>query len=455
MADQPEHSSISVVHSDGVSHPPNRTLTGAPGLPLPLPSTTPFTGAGGVSGPGIVPSSVATNELPPPSSSGSVVDNTSSLAPISLSEENSFLAEPDPLTVPPEFKKGGSDWFAVFNPKIERTLDVNLVHTLRHKSVVCCIKFSADGKYLATGSNHSTQIFDSMSGQNICELVDSLANKDVNLYIRGVCFSPDGNYLATGADDRRIRIWNVANRFIQSVFDGHTEGVYSIDFSHDGRLIISSSGDRTTRIWDVQDGSNRVLAGGDTETTDSVVSSVAFSPDGGLAAGSLDNTVRIWDVATGQLVGCLRGHKDSIYSVVFTPDGNGIVSGSLDKTLKCWDIGKLLANATKGDPHTGLLPVDRLGSSSEVKGGDGTCTMNLLGHKDFVLSVAVSRDGQWIVSGSKDRGVHFWDPRSGIAQFMLQGHQLSVVSIDTSPSASLFATGGGDCVARIWSYNTI
>ncbi|KAH9173498.1 hypothetical protein EDB89DRAFT_1850039 [Lactarius sanguifluus] len=69
--------------------------------------------------------------------------------------------------------------------------------------------------------------------------------------------------------------------------------------------------------------------------------------------------------------------------------------------------------------------------------------------KDFVLSVAVSHDGQWVVSGSKDRGVHFWDRRSAIVQLMLQGHQHSVVSIDLSPSAGILATAGGDCVARI------
>ncbi len=45
--------------------------------------------------------------------------------------------------------------------------------------------------------------------------------------------------------------------------------------------------------------------------------------------------------------------------------------------------------------------------------------------KDYVLSVAVSHDGQWVVSGSKDRGVQFWDSRSAIVQFMLQGHKNS------------------------------
>ena len=65
------------------------------------------------------------------------------------------------------------------------------------------------------------------------------------------------------------------------------------------------------------------------------VTSVAISPNGEfVAAGSLDAVIRIWDVATGVLVGRVRGHQDSVTSVAFTPDGNGLVSVSLDNTLK-------------------------------------------------------------------------------------------------------------------------
>jgi glucose repression regulatory protein TUP1 len=45
--------------------------------------------------------------------------------------------------------------------------------------------------------------------------------------------------------------------------------------------------------------------------------------------------------------------------------------------------------------------------------------------KDYVLSVAVSPDGAWVVSGSKDRGVQFWNPRDAQTQLMLQGHKNS------------------------------
>lgn len=116
------------------------------------------------------------------------------------------LSELDVNKLSPSHKRSGEDWHAVFNPRAMRRLDVDLVHNLVHQSVVCCVRFSHDGKYVATGCNRSAQIFDVVTGQQICHLTDNTANQDGDLYIRSVCFSPDGRYLATGAEDRIIRV---------------------------------------------------------------------------------------------------------------------------------------------------------------------------------------------------------------------------------------------------------
>ena len=120
---------------------------------------------------------------------------------------NNALGELDPDTVAPHNKKIGNDWHAIFNAGVQRVLDVDLVHSLSHESVVCCVRFSHDGKYVATGCNRSAQIFDVQTGEKVCVLEDHNA-QDINadLYIRSVCFSPDGRYLATGAEDKLIRV---------------------------------------------------------------------------------------------------------------------------------------------------------------------------------------------------------------------------------------------------------
>jgi len=242
--------------------------------------------------------------------------------------------------------------------------------------------------------------------------------------------------LATGAEDKIIRVWDIATKQIRHQFSGHEQDIYSLDFASDGRYIASGSGDRTIRLWDLQDNANIF-----TLTIEDGVTTVAMSPDGRyVAAGSLDKCVRIWDTQTGSMVERTEGdsgHADSVYSVAFSPRGDVLVSGSLDKTIRMWRF-----------QHRGYPPQD--GRPPTLMRGD--CIRIFEGHKDFVLSVALSPDGKWVMSGSKDRGVQFWDPETGDAQLMLQGHKNSVISVAPSPKVGLFATGSGDMKARIWSY---
>ncbi|KAJ8085534.1 hypothetical protein PM082_004352 [Marasmius tenuissimus] len=335
----------------------------------------------------------------------------------------------DASQYPPEFKKEGADWFALFNTSVEEGSDVSLVHDLMHDSVVCCVRFSADGKYVATGCNRTAQVYDVNTGTKLCLLVDETARRSGDLYIRSVCFSPDGKYLATGAEDRRVRIWDIKKGRIQIIFDGHTQGIYSVDFSSDGRLLVSGSGDKTVRVWNMIDGSSSTFVDSSTLNVDDGVTSVRFSSDGRyVAAGYLEYCVRIWEVATGKLVAQLQGHQNSVYSVAFTPDARGLISASLDKTLKYWDV------------------------SNRNRLNESLCTMNFVGHKDYALCVAISRDGECIASGSKDRGVRLWDPRTATTRCSLYGHKNSVIALDFSPSGGVLATAGGDQIARIWRY---
>jgi len=80
------------------------------------------------------------------------------------------------------------------------------IHSFTFSSVVCCVSFSADGRYLATGCNRTTQIFDVQTGGKICVISDESTPKSTDLYIRSVRFSPDGKLIATGAEDHKIRV---------------------------------------------------------------------------------------------------------------------------------------------------------------------------------------------------------------------------------------------------------
>jgi hypothetical protein len=192
--------------------------------------------------------------------------------------------------------------------------------------------------------------------------------------VNQVVFSPDGRLLAV-ASSLGIYLYDAETlaeiRFIET-----DAWVLSVAFSPDGRLLASGSGDQTVKLWDVETGQEvRTLSG----HTDNVLS-VAFSPDGRLlASGSDDQTMKLWDVETGQEVRTLSGHTGRVWSVAFSPDGRLLASGSDDQTVKLWDVA----------------------TGQEVR--------TLSGHTSGVVSVAFSPDGRLLASGSWDGTVKLWD----------------------------------------------
>ncbi|SMN20659.1 similar to Saccharomyces cerevisiae YCR084C TUP1 General repressor of transcription [Maudiozyma saulgeensis] len=364
-----------------------------------------------------------------------------------------FLMDLDPTKVSPEFKKQADDYYVLYNPAFPKNLDIELHKSLDHSSVVCCVRFSNDGKYLATGCNRTTQVYEVATGILTARLTDDSTTKTydqnegshetdggtTDLYIRSVCFSPDGKFLATGAEDKLIRIWDIERQEIVTVLRGHEQDIYSLDYFPQGDKLLSGSGDRTVRIWDLTTGKCSL-----TLAIEDGITTVAVSPDNGkyIAAGSLDHSVRLWDSQTGFLLERLdsenehgNGHKDSVYSIMFSKDGNSIVSGSLDKTVKLWDLNTSNQSGAKRN---------------------GTCMATYVGHKDFVLSVGTMDNDKYILSGSKDRGVIFWDTQTTDPLLMLQGHNNSVISVSVATESvfpdkcKIFATASGDCKARIW-----
>jgi hypothetical protein len=148
---------------------------------------------------------------------------------------------------------------------------------------------------------------------------------------------------------------------------------------------------------------------------------VAFSADGKqLASASYDQTITLWDLASGQSTRNLRGHTGPIHSVVFSPDGERLASGSSDTTVKIWDAA------------------------------NGQVMQSLEGHTFAVNSVAFSPDGQRLASCSADKTVKVWDTTSGQETLTLKGHTFGVPSIAFSPDGLRLASAGFDRTVRVW-----
>jgi len=203
-----------------------------------------------------------------------------------------------------------------------------------HSDEVNSVAFSPDGRTALSGSSDKTlKLWNIATGAAIRTLSGHEA------LVRSVAFSPDGNTALSGGLDAKLKLWNIATGDAIRTLSGHEGPVVSVAFSPDGRTALSSGSD-AIKVWNIATGDAiRTLT---SPTPWLAVSSVAFSPDGRMAlSGSQDNTLTLWDIATGNTLLRLAGHSDAVNSVAFSPDGRMALSGSSDKTLKLWELTKV------------------------------------------------------------------------------------------------------------------
>jgi WD40 repeat protein len=187
-----------------------------------------------------------------------------------------------------------------------------------------------------------------------------------------VALSPDGRYLVTGERDQMPRWWDLrtgTNAFL-------TIEASRVLFSPDGRLLAAlNPRENPVQVLNLETRTVR---------TNLVIDilpgfTAAFSPDGRmLAVIYQDDSIRLWDVATGTLIGTCTGHKQPVFSVAFSPDGKTLATASDDSTLKLWNVAtqqELLTIRRLGGAMAGLMfsPDGRLlvGGSSPFSRSSG------------------------------------------------------------------------------------
>ncbi|MBI2300536.1 MAG: PQQ-binding-like beta-propeller repeat protein [Armatimonadetes bacterium] len=163
-------------------------------------------------------------------------------------------------------------------------------------------------------------------------------------------------------------------------WDRHMGSVESVAFHPAGQQVVTGSSDETLRLWDLATGkTERVLAGARLGAF-----CVAVSPDGKrVAAGCKDGVVREWDLAEGKLLRELTGHLGYVRAVRYDPSGGRLISAADDGSIRVWS--------------------EASDKSVQV----------LTGHRGGVLGLAVSADGKRLLSCGRDGTVRLWDTGTG------------------------------------------
>ncbi len=246
------------------------------------------------------------------------------------------------------------------------------------------------------------------------------------------------------------------------VLAGHTGQVMSVAFDPQGGTLASGSADNTVKLWDVASGQLLRTFEGHQHS----VNSVAFDPGGTLASASNDAVVKVWAAASGRLIHTLEGHQGWVGSLAFAPQGGTLASGSGDKTVKLWEAASARSLRTL-EGHQDLVmsvvfaPQDgTLASGSDdntVKlweGASGRLLRTLEGHHRPVNSVAFAPQGGTLASGSSDYTVKLWEAASGRLLRTLEGHTGIVNVVAFSPDGQLLASKSNDQTIRLWSCAT-
>jgi WD40 repeat protein len=148
--------------------------------------------------------------------------------------------------------------------------------------------------------------------------------------------------------------------------------LFTVAISADGGLVVSGGEDGSIRVWDVRSQSYSAILVGHFDS----VHGLALTGDGKIAvSASSDRTLRVWDLSNFNCIAKLEGHTKGIYSAAVTPDGSR--AASEDETVRAWDLGSGLC--------VGIL--------------EGTCP---------AYTVAITKDGQKIVTGNDDGTVRVW-----------------------------------------------
>jgi WD40 repeat protein len=199
-------------------------------------------------------------------------------------------------------------------------------------------------------------------------------------------------------------------------YDRYLRSINALAISPKGDQIISGIGDNSVRVWDTVTGDLLRTMGGHILG----VTAVSISSDGArIVSGGDDKVVRIWN-ARGDSLSTLYGHTLAVTAVAVSPDGGRIISGSADKTLKIWDAA------------------------------NGTLRFTLTGHSGGVNAVAYSADGLRIVSGSADNSVKIWDAQRGYLLRTLSDHTDRVRAVAVWPDGSRIVSAGDDKTVKIW-----
>ncbi|MBD0268094.1 MAG: serine/threonine protein kinase [Cyanobacteria bacterium Co-bin8] len=244
---------------------------------------------------------------------------------------------------------------------------------------------------------------------------------------------------------------------------GHSSWVTAVDFNPKTPTLVSGSLDDTLKIWNLQSGQVFYSLEGHARGVNEVKVSAGGQV---LASCGDDDVVKVWNLAEGALLYVLKGHLRDVTSIAIGAKGFLLASGSEDMTIKLWklDKGSLLKTLTGSSgmvktvamtSDEGTLVSGGLDNKVRVwEVGTARQVRVLSGHMNTVNQVAISRDNRLLASASKDRTIRLWSLRSGSLIHTLSDHTQEVNGVAIAADNRTLVSGSSDGTLKVWDTQT-
>jgi WD40 repeat protein len=307
------------------------------------------------------------------------------------------------------------DWPAL----LHKLQPIQVPETYRVPLPITALSFNADGSEVLASGYHELTGWKTADG-NLARRIPGLAER-----IYDIALSPDGKYLATASGDPGqygiVKLWiNEAGTGGKPVRDlmESSDSVFAVAFSPDSQRIATAGADRAIRVFEVATGNLLVTI----EDHADWILDIAFSPDGTrLASASRDKTAKVFDVVKKESLVTFPGHAQAVNAVAFSPDGKRVASAGADNQIRIWN------------PDEDAKQLAAIGGF----GGE-------------IFKIQYTPDGQKLVATSADKNVRVINAANNAVQHTLSGHHDWIFSLALSPDSKQAATGAFDGEIRLW-----
>ncbi|KHJ41842.1 hypothetical protein D918_08058 [Trichuris suis] len=208
----------------------------------------------------------------------------------------------------------------------------------------------------------------------------------------------------------------------------HRSGVNSLQFDPSMQRLYSAGRDSIIRIWNPRLARDPYV-GSMEHHTDWVNDLLLCCNGRHLVSASSDTTVKVWNAHRGFCMSTLRTHKDYVKALAYAKDREQLASAGLDRCIFLWDVNTLTALTASNNTIT---------------------TSSLNGSKDSIYSLGMNSSGTVVISGSAEKVLRVWDPRTCQKLIKLRGHTDVVKAIVVSRDGTHCVSAGSDASIRLW-----